>query len=335
MIFIDVGQLGGAAQLHGDGLKPVDCLAEVVRDELLVALGVEDDDGVQAVAGGTPFVFLDMPGRHGGDGAAVVQRGGELVDEALRQGGDGADFLEGGQAVADAHLDGAEVGDGPDVPADFGEGVDHAGGEHVLDVGLVVLPAGELEGQAGGGQLLEHQRALGGVAGVFAAPERAGGGERLEVREVVHQAVQDGEDLVAAVEADVHVDAVDDHLAAPPLGAVNELGVAGLVRHGLQLRRAEGVASGAEDLDAHGIGDVTDRREGTAQVRFGLGHGVADPGDQLHRVQQQLLLDVRVLVVLIQLGMPGGHTAEDLVGHRGQLPGFRVDQGEFPFHTKS
>ena len=44
---------------------------------------------------------------------------------------------------------------------------------------------------------------------------------------------------------------------------------------------------------------------------------------------------MRVLVVLVELGMPGGHTAEDLVGHRGQFPGFRVDEGEFPFHTKS
>ena len=155
------------------------------------------------------------------------------------------------------------------------------------------------------------------------------------MREVVDQAVQHGEDLVPAVESDVDVDAVDDHLPAPPLGAVDQLGVAFLVRDGLQLRRAEGVAAGAEDLHAHRVRDFADGGKGPAQVRLRFGDGVADPGDELHRVQQQFLLDVRVLVVLVELGMLGGDAAEHLVRHRGQFAGLRVDQGELPFHTKS
>ena len=128
------------------------------------------------------------------------------------------------------------------------------------------------------------------------------------MREVVDQAVQDGQDLVPAVEADVDVDAVDDHLPAPPLGAVDELGVALLVRHRLQLRRAERMAAGAEDLDAHGVGDFPDRGQRAAQVRLGFGHGGADAGDELHGVQQQFLLDVRVLVVLVEFGVRGAAT---------------------------
>ena len=90
----DVGQLRGAAQFLGDGFRPRDRLAEMVGDQLFVASGVENDDGVQAIAGGAPFVFLPVPGRHGGNRATVVQRRGKVVDEALCQGSDGTDFLK-------------------------------------------------------------------------------------------------------------------------------------------------------------------------------------------------------------------------------------------------
>jgi hypothetical protein len=224
---------------------------------------------------------------------------------------------------------------GTDVPADLGQGVDHTGGEHVLDVGLIVLPAGELERQPRGGQLLEHEGAVRGVAGVFAAPKGAGGGERLEMREVVDQAVQHRKDLVPAVQSDVDVDAVDDHLPAPPLRPVDELRVAFLISHGLQLGRAERMAPGAEDLHAHGVGDLADRGQRTVQVGFRLRHGGADSGDEFHGVQQQLLLDVRVLVVLVEFGMPGSDSAEHLVRHGGQLAGLGVDERQLPFHAKS
>ena len=155
------------------------------------------------------------------------------------------------------------------------------------------------------------------------------------MREVIDQAVQHRKDLVPAVQSDVHMDAVNDHLPAPPLGPVNELGVACLVRDGLQLGRAEGVAPGAKDLHAHRIGHVPDSRERAAQVRLGLRDGGADAGDELHGVQQQLLLDVRVLVVLIEFGMPGRDAAQHLVRHGGQLTGLGVDERQLPFHAKS
>jgi len=120
------------------------------------------------------------------------------------------------------------------------------------------------------------------------------------MREVVDQAVQHGQRLVAAVQADVDVHTVDDHLPAPPLGAVDQLGITGLVRHRLQLRRAERVASGAKEFHAHGIGDFADGGQGTAEVLLGFSGGLADAGHQFNRVQEQFLLDVGMLVVIIE-----------------------------------
>lgn len=43
---------------------------------------------------------------------------------------------------------------------------------------------------------------------------------------VIDQAIGDGQGLVSAIQTNVNVYTVDHHLAAPPLGAVNQLGVA-------------------------------------------------------------------------------------------------------------
>ena len=84
----------------------------------------------------------------------------------------------------------------------------------------------ELERQPGRRQLLEHQRPVGGVAGVDAGPDRRGRRERLQVRVVVEQRGEHRHHPVALGQADVHVHAPDQHLPAPPLGAVDQLLVA-------------------------------------------------------------------------------------------------------------
>ncbi|MCY1231805.1 hypothetical protein D9M72_442660 [compost metagenome] len=155
------------------------------------------------------------------------------------------------------------------------------------------------------------------------------------MREVVHQAVQHRQDFVAAVQAHMDVDSVDHHLAAPPLGAVDELGVAGLVRDRLQLGRAERMASGAEDLNTHGVCDFPHCGKGTAEIGLGLRHRFADAGDKLHCVEQEFLLDVGVFVVLVEFGMVGCDAAQHFIGHGRQFAGLRIDQRQLPFHTKS
>ena len=154
------------------------------------------------------------------------------------------------------------------------------------------------------------------------------------MREVVDQAVQDGQGLVAAVQPHMDVDAVNDHLPSPPLGPVDELGVTRLVRHRLQLRRAERVAARAEQLHAHGIGDFADGGDGAAEVFFGFGSGLADPRDQFHGVEQQFLLDVRVFVVFVEFRVPGGHAAEHLVGYGSELARLPVHQCKLPLNTE-
>lgn len=95
------------------------------------------------------------------------------------------------------------------------------------------------------------------------------------------------------------------------------------------------MAAGREYFHSHGIGDFADGGKGPVEVLLGFRGGLADSGDQLHGVQEQLLLDVRVFVVLVQLGVVGGNPAQDLVRHGGQLAALRINQCEFPFHTKS
>ena len=91
---------------------------------------------------------------------------------------------------------------------------------------LELLPGVELEGQAGSRQLLEHQRPVGRVAGVDARPDRGGRGQRLQVGVGVEQRRQHRHHPLLLGQPDVHVHAPDQHLAAPPLGAVDQLLVA-------------------------------------------------------------------------------------------------------------
>jgi hypothetical protein len=42
-----------------------------------------------------------------------------------------------------------------------------------------------------------------------------------------------------------------------------------------------------------------------------------------------------VFVVLVQLRVLGGHTAQHLIRHGGEFTGLRIDERELPFHTKS
>ncbi len=125
-------------------------------------------------------------------------------------------------------------------------------------------------------------------------PPRSNTGSRPRApgsAEVVDQCVEHGHGLVPAIEPDVNVDAVDDHLAAPPLRAVDELRVALLVRDRLEARRAERVAARGEELDADAVRDAADGRHGGGEVRLGLGHGGVDVRDEFDRVEEQLLVD--------------------------------------------
>ena len=96
---------------------------------------------------------------------------------------------EPGEPVAGPHLDRPEQRRGPDVPPQLAGVVDHARREHVVQVGAVLRPRLELEGQPRGRQLLEQHRAVARVPGVGARPVRRGGRQGGEVRVVGQQRV--------------------------------------------------------------------------------------------------------------------------------------------------
>ena len=75
-------------------------------------VGVEDDLGVDAVAGGAPLVLLHVPRRHGRQRLAGREPVGQVDDQAVGQRGERGELAEVGDPVADPHLDGAERGAG-------------------------------------------------------------------------------------------------------------------------------------------------------------------------------------------------------------------------------
>ena len=95
-----------------------------------------------------------------------------MLDEDVGEGREDADLSGVRRRVVHAVLDRAESRRGADIPADLVEALNDARTDHVVRVGLQVLPRVELTRDTGGGQLLEDHRAVGGVAGVLACPER-------------------------------------------------------------------------------------------------------------------------------------------------------------------
>ena len=166
------------------------------------------------------------PIRHRRQRLTGIETGGEVIDEALDERGDSGDFAQARHRIADPHLDRAPLGRWADVPADLVDLIDDTGGEHVARIRLVISPGIELIRQPGRRQLLEHHRPVRGVARVLPGPERRRCTHRLQMRHVGQQRIQDRQHLVPVVDPDMRVQAEDEHVPAPPLGAVDELGVA-------------------------------------------------------------------------------------------------------------
>ncbi len=326
----DGAELVLAVELARERRQPVEEVVEVVGDQSFVAGGVEDDLGVEAVAGGAPLVLLHVPGRHRRDRLTRFEAATEIDDEALGQRRQGPDLTQVGDAVADPHLHRAQGRGGTDVPADVVEVLDHAGVELVLDEAFVLRPGLELEGQAGRRQLLEHHRPVAGVAGVGAAPQRRGGAQCLEVRVVVEQRRHDRQHVVATSDPDMDVQPPDQHLPSPPLGALDQLLVAGTGREQLHRPLCERVRAGGVEVDAERLRGTTHHPGRGREVGDRLGHALADAGDDLDGVAQELL---------VQLGLvddarsPLVHRLEELRGCVGQVAGRAVDERELPLHT--
>ena len=244
---------------------------EVGGDQLLVGLLVEDEDRVHAVARRAPLVLLREPRRQVRQRAARVELGREVLDQAVRERRDAQHLVQGRDAVAHAHLQRPELRRRPQVPADLVELVDDAGLEQVGGV------APRTPTTAGTGTAARPSAAAGTSAPGWTrsrCPRRprtattrsapAGGRSTTASRALI------GQDLVPVLDADVDVDAVDQHLPAPPLGPVDERLVARLVGHLLVVPARERMGARAHQLDPQRVGDLPDLVDRALQVGAGL-----------------------------------------------------------------
>ncbi len=119
------------------------------------------------------------------------------------------------------------------------------------------------------------------------------------------------------------MDAPDQHLAAPPLGALDQLGVTRCVGELLGGPLRERMGARTEQLHATGMHDPAGRAQGGAQVLDRLAGRAAHTADHLDGVAQQLLVHPGVFADL----------GDDRGGFIAQIPGLGVDQGELPLHS--
>ena len=186
----------------------------------------------------------------------------------------------------------------------------------------------ELEGQPRRGQLLEHQRAVRGVAGVGPGPQRARGRQRQQVGVVVEHRGEDRDDAVALGHPDVHVDAPDQHLAAPPLGAVDQLLVAVPGGQLLLGPGGEGVGAGPHEVHAEGVGAARAPPRGCRAGR----RRRPGPSGQIP-VTTSTVLRSSSWWSRPGSGEPRSRRREQVDRGVGQVAGVTVDEGELPLDT--
>ena len=137
-----------------------------------------------------------------------------------------------------------------------------------------------------------------------------------------------GKTLLTSSTPDVHVDAPDHHVAAPPLGALDELVVARLVGDLLVVPLRERVAARAQQLDVHRVGDGAHGGDRVGDVVDGCGDGVADAARDLDGVGEQLAGDR----VALERGALLEHV-DDLGGARHEVARRAVGEHQLPLES--
>ena len=134
----------------------------------------------------------------------------------------------------------------------------------------------------------------------------------------------------------MHVHTVNDHVAAPILGALNHALVAFLRHDRLISPVGEGVRAGGVELDAQVVGNLADGVGQLLQLAARLSDGVADAGHHFDGVLQEFAGHMRAVGGgLQQLGAALAQDAEHLGGALGQFAAFTVDKCNLPFHAES
>ena len=104
------------------------------------------------------------------------------------------------------------------------------------------------------------------------------------MRPVVGQRVNKRQNLIAGVNAHVHVHTVNDHVAAPILGAFDHTLIAFLRHNRLVSPVGEGERAGGVELNTQLIGDVAQSIRQILQLAARLSDGAADAGHHLDGV---------------------------------------------------
>ncbi len=161
-------------------------------------------------------------------------------------------------------------------------------------------------------------------------PDRRGRRERLQVRVVVEQRGQHRHHPRPLRHADVHVQAPDQHLPAPPLGAVDQLLVAVPLGELLRGPRRERVRARAEQVDAQLVGrtGTTTASVSRRSVIASLDR-LADAGDDLDGVAEQLLVQPA------RVGQPGLGPREQVRRRRCAGRGYAVSTSANSHSTPS
>ena len=156
------------------------------------------------------------------------------------------------------------------------------------------------------------------------------------MRTVVGQRVNERQNLIARVNAHVHVHTVNDHVTAPILGSFDHTLVAFLRHDRLVSPMGEGVSAGGVELNAELIGNFTQGIRQILQLTACLSDGAADAGHHLEGVLQEFAGYVRpVGGGLEQFGVALAQNGKHLAGALCQFAAFTVDERNLPFHAES
>ena len=123
----------------------------------------------------------------------------------------------------------------PDVPPNFADALNRAGGNERVHKGLEFAPVDKLFGQTGGGQRFKHLGTHRGKPRVVTLPEWRAGRERQELGNVVGQLIKHRHSFFPAIHADMHMKPEDHEPLSGPLHPIDQFLVAFFI--GCQLFR--------------------------------------------------------------------------------------------------
>ena len=246
-----------------------------------------------------------------------------MNDQRLHQGRYCHRLPQGGHGIADPHLNGTETRVWTNIPPDLANALDPPGPDQRANQLLEILPALMPVRQAGGGKGLENLAAAGGQAGVLSLPERRAGAQRQQVGKPGLKVVGDLDGRFRIRDADMHMQAKDQHAPRRPLHLVHKAVIALILTDTLFLPERERMGSCTQQAKPETAGAVPHPVELATEVGRNLCNVGAHIGVDLDGRLEQFFLEPVHLAKRM----------EDLRCRRCKRPGFPVNQLELHLDT--